>query len=114
MPLVCLRIFVTSRPGLLIRLGFKGISGGTYQGLVLHEIPQPKIEHDIAAFRKQGLARLETITAARSLHPDHFLPLDWPGERNIQALVNMAIPCLFLRQPCAVSLEIQDGTQKND
>ena len=47
---VRLRAFVTSRPELPIRLGFTGIKG-KYQDLVLHEIPKPIIEHDIAAFR---------------------------------------------------------------
>ena len=83
---VPLRIFVTSRPELPIRLGFKRMSGGTYQDLVLHEIPKATIEHDISTFLKHELMRIRV---------ERFLPLDWPGEKNIQALVKMAIP-LFI------------------
>ena len=89
-----LRIFVTSRPELPIRLGFKDMSGGTYQDLVLHEIPQPIIEHDISAFLKAELAKIRE-EHNHSLPSEDQLPQDWPGERNIQALVNMAIP-LFI------------------
>ena len=89
-----LRIFVTSRPELPIRLGFVDISEGTYQDLVLHEIPQPIIEHDISAFLKAELSKIRKDH--NHLRPsDRWLPLDWPGEQNIQALVNMAIP-LFI------------------
>lgn len=90
---VQLRAFVTSRPELPIRLGFKDI-GGKYQGLVLHEIPKPIIEHDIATFLGDKL---------RSIGSDHNslfggeqqLPLDWPAPENIQALAEMAVP-LFI------------------
>lgn len=83
---VCLRIFVTSRPELPIRLGFKNMAGGTYQNLVLYEIPPAIIEHDIAVFLKHELTRIRV---------DRSLPANWPGERNIRALVNMAVP-LFI------------------
>ncbi len=46
---VQLKFFLTSRPELPMRLGFKKISG-SYKGLALHEIPEPIIEHDISAF----------------------------------------------------------------
>jgi hypothetical protein len=103
---VSLRIFVTSRPELPIRLGFKNMSGGTYQDLVLHEIPQPTIEHDISAFLKHELAKIRD-DHNRPLPPHRWLPSDWPGEGNIQSLVNMAIPlfifaatvCRFIGDP---------------
>jgi hypothetical protein len=47
---VPLRIVVTSRPELHIRLGFKEMLNGTYQDLVLHEVPKSTIEHDIRLF----------------------------------------------------------------
>ena len=47
---VSLRIFVTSRPDLPIRLGFKQMSDGTYQDLILQNIPKETIEKDIAIF----------------------------------------------------------------
>jgi hypothetical protein len=47
---VSLRIVVTSRSELHIRLGFKEMPSGTYQDLVLHEVPKDIIEHDIRLF----------------------------------------------------------------
>jgi hypothetical protein len=84
---VSLRVFVTSRPELPVRLGFKNISGTVYQDLVLQDIPRHTIEHDIAAFLKHELGKI------RDEHDS--LPSDWPGEKNLQALVDMAIP-LFI------------------
>ncbi|KAF2181142.1 hypothetical protein K469DRAFT_740895 [Zopfia rhizophila CBS 207.26] len=69
--LVSLRVFVTSRPELPIRLRFKQMPDRTYQDLVLHE-------HKLAQIRKQRL-----------------LSVDWPSKGQIQALVELAIP-LFI------------------
>ncbi|SCV57407.1 related to vegetative incompatibility protein HET-E-1 [Fusarium fujikuroi] len=88
-----LRIFVTSRPDLPIRLGFATVKGA-YQDLVLHEIPPGIIEHDISAFMEHQLAKIK-IEYNSSVSADRQLPLDWPGEKNIQILVKMAIP-LFI------------------
>jgi hypothetical protein len=52
---VPLRIVVTSRPELHIRLGFRGMPNGTYQDLVLHEVPRMTIEHDIRQFLEHEL-----------------------------------------------------------
>jgi hypothetical protein len=84
---VSLRVFVTSRPELPVRLGFKNISGTVYQDLVLQDIPRHTIEHDITAFLKHELGKI------RDEHDS--LPSNWPGEKNLQALVDMAIP-LFI------------------
>jgi len=83
---VCLRVFVTSRPELPIRLGFKAMIGGTYQDLILQEIPQPVIEHDLYAFLEHELNKIAEKWS---------LPKNWPGKDRIQALVEMAIP-LFI------------------
>ena len=83
---VSLRVFVTSRPELPIRLGFKQISDRTYRDLVLHEVPRNTIERDITLFLKHELAR---IREQRSLN------ISWPEEGHIQTLVNMAVP-LFI------------------
>lgn len=91
--LVKLRIFVTSRPELTIRLGFGDIKG-KYQDMVLHEIPEPIIEHDIKAFLDDELVRIRSDY--NSILPEDLqLPSDWPGENTIQILVHMAIP-LFI------------------
>jgi hypothetical protein len=84
--LVSLRVFVTSRPELPIRLGFKQMSDGTYQDLILHKVPKETIEHDIAVFFEHELAKIRE---------ERSLPLEWPGEESIQTLVRMAIP-LFI------------------
>jgi NACHT domain len=95
---VCLRIFVTSRPELPIRLGFKKMTGGTYQDLVLHEIPLTIIKHDISVFLNHELTKIRI---------DRLLPADWPREKDIQTLVEMATPlfifaatvCRFVADP---------------
>lgn len=81
-----LRVLVTSRPELHIRLGFKQMPNGTYQDLVLHEVAKNTIEHDIRLFYEHELS---AIRQARMLSPD------WPTADQIQALVDLAVP-LFI------------------
>lgn len=81
-----LRVFVTSRPELPIRLGFQQMAGAIYQDFLLHEIPKATVEHDISAFLTHELTRIRV---------DRRLPVDWPGEANIRVLTEMAIP-LFI------------------
>ncbi|KAK4189473.1 hypothetical protein QBC35DRAFT_462007 [Podospora australis] len=90
---VRLRVFITSRPELPIRLGFKDVRG-KYQGLTLHQIPEPIVERDISAVMEYELARIRDIynsQAPKSLQ----LPLGWPGEHVIRTLTQMAVP-LFI------------------
>ncbi|CAI7644574.1 unnamed protein product [Penicillium viridicatum] len=82
---VHIRVFVTSRPELPIRLGFKDV-GCCHQDLILHEIPEPIIKRDISLFLEQKL------TLIRKERP---LPPDWPGNTTFQALVTMSVP-LFI------------------
>jgi hypothetical protein len=84
-----LRILVTSRPELPIRLGFGAIQG-KYQDLVLHEIPEPVIEHDIAAYLQSELGRIRDEYNA-SVTKERQLASDWPGKSTIQILVEMAV-----------------------
>ncbi|KAL4985441.1 NACHT and WD40 domain protein [Aspergillus falconensis] len=81
---VRLRIFLTSRPDLPIRLGFK--QNNNHKDVVLHELPQPVIERDIRLFLKHKLLEIQTERA---------LPPDWPGQDCIEKLVKMAFP-LFI------------------
>ena len=83
---VSLRVFLTSRPELPIRLGFKQMSDGTYRDLILHEVPRNTIERDIRLVLEYELAK---IREQRSLNAP------WPEERQIYILVNMAVP-LFI------------------
>jgi len=83
---VSLRVLVTSRPELHIRLGFKQMPNGTYQDFVLHAVAKNTIEHDIRLFYEYELS---IIRQARMLSPD------WPTTDQIQALVELAVP-LFI------------------
>lgn len=101
---VSLRVFVTSRPELPIRLGFKQMSDGTYQNLILHEVPKETIERDIALFLEHELAK---IREQRSL------PLTWPEERSIQTLAKMAIPLfIFAATVCRFLGETNGNPQR--
>ncbi|KAL2835372.1 putative wd40 protein [Aspergillus pseudoustus] len=80
---LCLRFFITSRPELPIRLGFRTIG---HRDLILHEVPKPIIERDISMFLED---RLVSIRHKRSLSSD------WPGSVNFQTLVTMSVP-LFI------------------
>jgi hypothetical protein len=83
---VLLRIVVTSRPELPIRLGFKEMPNGTYRDLVLHEVPRSTIEHDIRLFLEHELGVIQR---------ERMLSLDWPARTQILALVELAVP-LFI------------------
>jgi NACHT domain len=114
---ICVRVFLTSRPELPIRLGFKNMKGDTYQDLVLHEMSQITIERDICAFVEHEMS---SIRVRRSL------AMDWPRQEDIQAIVNMAAPlfifaatvCRFIGDPrwdpkrrLATILEYQTASQ---
>ena len=80
-----LRFLLTSRPELPIRLGFEGIANA-YQDLILHEIENPVIEHDLSLYFEDQLLRLRQ---SRSFPPD------WPGHAATKKLVDRACP-LFI------------------
>ncbi|KKP04274.1 hypothetical protein THAR02_03625 [Trichoderma harzianum] len=88
-----LRFFVTSRPELPIRLGFKGI-GNSYKELALHEIPKPDIRNDIAIYLEDEL-KVIVKHYNMSVETRRQLPSQWPGSKNTEKLVDMAIP-LFI------------------
>ncbi|RVD82093.1 uncharacterized protein DFL_006529 [Arthrobotrys flagrans] len=93
---VNVRVFLTSRPDLPIRPTFGKLPRGTYEDLVLHEVP--KIEHDISVFLKHELSKIAE---------EHELSQGWPGDERIQKLVEMAMPlfiyaatlCRFIGDP---------------
>ncbi len=88
-----LRVFITSRPELPIRLGFKNVQG-RYENLALHQIPEPIVERDISAFLRHELARIRVEYNSEALAGLELLP-DWPGEHLIRTLAQMAVP-LFI------------------
>ena len=88
-----LKFLVTSRPELPIQLGFRDIDG-TYEAIVLQEIPQPVIKHDITVFLELDLAEIRRAYN-QSVETDRQVPSDWPGA-DIQKLVDMAVPLFIL------------------
>lgn len=100
-----LKAFVTSRPDLPIRLGFRDIQG-QYKDKVLHEIPEPVIEHDISEFLHHQLEKTRLEYNCQS-DPNDQLGPDWPGTQVTDELIKMAIPlfifaatmCRFIQDP---------------
>lgn len=89
-----LRIFLTSRPELPIRLGFSEMKNDDYRDLALHQIPEAVTTHDISLFLNH---RLEQI---RKIQP---LPIDWPGDRDLQALIALSVPLfIFAATVCRI------------
>ncbi|KAJ5765710.1 hypothetical protein N7520_005269 [Penicillium odoratum] len=76
------RIFLTSRPELPIRLGFSKIAKHEYQDLALHEMPEAATTHAITLFFED---RFKMIRDAKNV------PIDWPGNDRIQALVKIKL-----------------------
>ncbi|KAM7183071.1 hypothetical protein V8F33_013829 [Rhypophila sp. PSN 637] len=92
---VRLRVFITSRPELPIRLGFKNEEvQGKYQNLALHKIPEETVEHDISVFLGYELGRIRDTYNSQALRSLQ-LPLSWPGEHVIRTLAQIAVP-LFI------------------
>ncbi|OGM42784.1 NACHT and WD40 domain protein [Aspergillus bombycis] len=75
------RIFLTSRPELPIRLGFQQVL--EHQDLVLHELPTTVIERDIRLFLQDRL---------RKIQMEHSLSPGWPGEDIMEILVSRSVP----------------------
>ncbi|CAI6101034.1 unnamed protein product [Clonostachys chloroleuca] len=103
-----LRILVTSRPDLPVRLGFT-TAIGAYQDLALHEIASDIIERDIAAFLHHELLRIKVEFNA-SVPQSRHLPGDWPGEETINRLITMSIPLfIFAATVCRSLSDRQSG-----
>ncbi|KAH7183439.1 uncharacterized protein B0J16DRAFT_307708 [Fusarium flagelliforme] len=90
---LCVRVLVTSRPELPVRLGFSSI-GNAHQELVLHEIPPPIIKHDISIFLHHEFANIRNSFNGDAVE-ELKLPADWPGEANLETLTEAAVP-LFI------------------
>lgn len=90
-----LRLFLTSRPDLPIRLGFKSISVDTYQDLVLQDaVPHTTIQQDITIYLKDGFLKIRE-NYNDDAPSGNLLDHNWPGEKVLEDLVGMAIP-LFI------------------
>ncbi|KAH7142366.1 hypothetical protein DER46DRAFT_581782 [Fusarium sp. MPI-SDFR-AT-0072] len=88
-----LRVFLTSRPELPIRLGFSEVQG-SYQDLVLHEIPAEIVEHDIIVFLNDEFKKIRH-DFNMTVGDERKLPPDWPGRPIVWSLARMAVP-LFI------------------
>lgn len=56
---VQLRVLVTSRPEISIRLGFRDISGSMHEDFLLHDISAAMFRHDIAVFLRHELGKIK-------------------------------------------------------
>jgi hypothetical protein len=79
------RLFLTSRPETPISLSFKNMPTMVHYDLILHDICQATIEGDLSVFFKLELTKIR----AESDYIEE-LPLDWPGDKVINALVQRA------------------------
>lgn len=103
---VCIKLFLTSRPDLPVRLEFKNMPDDVHQDLILHEVPRTTIQHDISAFLKDEFLEIRK-KYNDDLPSSEPLDTDWPGDKIIQDLVNMSVPlfivaatvCRFVGEP---------------
>lgn len=90
-----LRLFLTSRPELLIRLGFSQMSVDVHQDIILHRVNQQTIEHDIFVYLKDNF---QQIRHEYNLEPLSGVPLPaaWPGDIVLRDLVSLAVPLFII------------------
>ncbi|KAK6358307.1 hypothetical protein TWF730_007653 [Orbilia blumenaviensis] len=79
-----MRVFLTSRPELKLRMSFKKLSDDTHRDIILHEIPG--IQEDITTFLEAEFAKIRD---------SYSLPVTWPESGDISRLATMAVP-LFI------------------
>ena len=108
-----LQIFLTSRPEIAIRLGFRDMPEILHQDLDLRDIPPMTIKHDISTYLRHELGRIKK---------ERSLPGDWPDDGIIRLLVErsdrlfiyVATVCRFIESrgwdPRKRLLMILDGT----
>ncbi|KAK4070974.1 uncharacterized protein Triagg1_6341 [Trichoderma aggressivum f. europaeum] len=103
-----LKFFVTSRPELPLRLGFKKVEG-TYKDLILHEVPASIIENDMLRFLEHELFNIRNDYNL-SRPDDLKLPESWPSSSNIETLVKMAVPLfIFASTTCRFIADHKHG-----
>ncbi|KAL8942223.1 MAG: hypothetical protein Q9211_001490 [Gyalolechia sp. 1 TL-2023] len=103
---VDIRLFLTSRPELPIRLGFKDMSADAHRDVFLREIPLTTVQRDIWVFLKDEFSRIRQSYNAEP-PSGTLLPDEWPGDTVLLTLAKMAAPlfivgatiCRFLSDP---------------
>lgn len=78
---VWLRIFLSSRPEILVRHGFYQMPETEHRDFVLHNISPSIVDHDISIFLEHNLSLIKQ---------ECFLDTGWPGEQIIRSLVQNA------------------------
>ena len=79
---VQLRIFLTSRPEIPVRLGFRPMPAILHHDLVLHDVPRLIVDRDISLFLRVQFREISSNS--------EYLPADWPGDKAIDRLVQKA------------------------
>jgi hypothetical protein len=107
-----LRLFLTSRPELPVRLGFKKMSVDAHQDMVLHEVPRTTIHSDISAFLKDEFLKIQQ--EYNNDRPSGTgLGHDWPGDKVLQALADIAVPLFIIAATlCRYVGELKRNPQK--
>jgi len=101
---VSLRVFVTSRPELHIRLGFKRLPDSTFEDLILHQVAKQTIQHDIRVYLEHELARVRE---------ERSLSSSWPRRDQVEALVEQAVPLfIFAATACRYIGDRRDNPRK--
>ncbi|KAL7763954.1 hypothetical protein ACKLNR_005099 [Fusarium oxysporum f. sp. zingiberi] len=104
-PSVVIVVDALDEPELHVRLGFSSI-GNAHQVLTLHKIPLPIIEHDTSVFLRHEFANIRN-NFNKDVVEELKLPMDWPGEANLEKLTRAAVPlfifavtlCRFISDP---------------
>ena len=89
-----IRVFLTSRPELLIRLGITQMGAEVHRDVALHEISRSTIFHDITLYLEDEFTRIRDEHNCL-LPADQLLAPDWPGRVALQTLAQLATP-LFI------------------
>jgi hypothetical protein len=101
-----LRLLVTSRPEIPIRLGFQDMGHITYHELALHDVPRAIVDRDIKIFVTFELAQIKA---------NRRLPYSWPGDDKIQTItmradglfIYAATVCRFVNGPRQVDPSVR-------
>ncbi|KAF2148012.1 hypothetical protein K461DRAFT_233556, partial [Myriangium duriaei CBS 260.36] len=88
-----LRIFVTSRPDLPVRLGFASMEGYLHEDVVLEEIEKTTIRQDLHVYLEHQFRKIREDNAL--LYTTTPLLPTWPGADTIMTLLDLAHP-LFI------------------
>jgi hypothetical protein len=78
---VHLRVFLTSRPDIPIRGGFRQLPNAEHQDFILHNILPSIVDHDICVFFEHNL---------KLIGEERCLGASWPGEEVVRSLIQIA------------------------